>query len=120
MHRDIVPLPPYVFMVWSLSSGTTSSSYFYLRMKEQCQPYAKAYAGKHTNCPCNYHSTEWFIMKDRTILSTGKGVYFIVRSVHHNQFVCGVSSQNSIYFRIYEKPTTCFGLYKRLNKSTTS
>jgi hypothetical protein len=43
----------------------------------------------------------------------GKGVYFIVRSVNHNQFVCGFLSQNNIYFIIYEKPTTCFGHYKR-------
>jgi hypothetical protein len=41
-------------------------------------------------------------------LYTGKGVYFIVRSVKHNQFFCGVLSQNSIYFRIYEKTNYMF------------
>jgi hypothetical protein len=53
------------------------------------------------------------------VIKAGKIVYFIVRSVNHNQFVCGVLSQNSIYFRIYEKPTTCFGLYKRPSSDCT-
>ena len=39
-------------------------------MKENCQPHAKSHVDKHTNCPCNQHSTEWIIMKDRTRLST--------------------------------------------------